>query len=75
MDGSTFLYFVIFNATLSQSGTILHKMKKKIYESPKVEQLECMVEKGFAGSNNTPTENPDGTEGLYDFEGGVFQFN
>ena len=27
-------------------------MKKKTYEAPTVEQMQCQVEKGFSGSGN-----------------------
>lgn len=76
MDSSTFLYFVFINRfSGAREAIILSKMEKKAYETPVVEQLECMVEKGFAGSNNMPSEDNNATEGLYDFEGGEFQFN
>lgn len=52
-------------------------MKKKQYETPQVELMECRVERGFAGSgyggNNTEGSN-DGTEGIGD-SGNNYEWN
>ena len=40
---------------------------KKIYEAPVVEQMQCKVERGFAGSGDSPDPEPQhGTQELGD---------
>lgn len=50
-------------------------MSKKIYEAPLVEQMECKVEKGFAGSggNSPESESNNGTQALS--EGQAYMFS
>lgn len=43
-------------------------MKKKIYESPVVEQMECKVEKGFAGSGATAPQNVEGLTTTHNYD-------
>lgn len=45
-------------------------MNKKPYETPVVEMLEAKVERGFAGSANTPE--PQGTEQLTEGNSYIF---
>lgn len=48
---------------------------KKSYEKPIVEVMDARVEKGFAGSGNTPDQEPE--HGTYAYNEGstTFQFN
>lgn len=47
---------------------------KKIYEKPIVEVMDARVEKGFAGSGNTPEQDNHGDE-AYNYGTTTYQFN